>query len=98
MLNSTKNNLSKVVNVLVDGGFSGEKFAQSVKELIGTEKQVAKRNELHAFAVIPKIWVFERSFVWLEKCRRLWKNSERKINSSLPFVVLAFISLSLKRL
>jgi hypothetical protein len=31
----------------IDGGYSGEKFAQSVKELIGTEVQVAKRNELH---------------------------------------------------
>ncbi len=34
---------------------------------------------------------------WLEKCRRLWKNCERKLNTSLQFVVLAFLVLLLKR-
>jgi len=90
--------LEKVKNVLTDGGYSGEKFADSVKELIGSSVEVAKRNELHKFAVIPKRWVVERSFAWLEKCRRLWKNCERKINNSLQFVVLAFIVIMVKRL
>jgi transposase len=98
MFCNAKDNLSKVAKVLVDGGYNGDKFAQSVKELIGAEVQVAKRNELHKFAVIPQRWVVERSFAWLEKCRRLWKNCERKINTSLQFVVLAFISLLIKRL
>ena len=31
---------------------------------------------------LPKRWVVERSFAWLEKCRRLWKNCERKLNTS----------------
>lgn len=96
--NKNKVHLKKVKNVLVDGGYSGGKFANSVKELIGSDVEVAKRNELHTFAVIPKRWVVERSFAWLEKCRRLWKNCERKINNSLQFVVLAFIVLMIKRL
>ena len=45
--------------------------------------EVVKRNELHTFVVLPKRWVVERSFAWLEKCRRLWKNCERKLNTSL---------------
>jgi transposase len=93
-----KQNLTQVVNVLVDGGYSGEKFAEAVKDLLGAKVEVAKRNELHTFAVIPKRWVVERSFAWLEKCRRLWKNCERKINSSMQFVVLAFVAILLKRL
>ncbi|MDD7804356.1 MAG: IS5/IS1182 family transposase, partial [Endozoicomonas sp. (ex Botrylloides leachii)] len=40
--------------------------------------QVAKRSELHTFAVIPQRWVVERSFAWIENCRRLWKNTERR--------------------
>jgi transposase len=47
--------------------------------------------------VIPKRWVVERSFSWLEKCRRLWKNCERKLNTSLHMVILAFIVLFVKR-
>ena len=89
--------LSKVQNVLADGGYTGEKFANGVKELLGCGVEIAKRNELHTFKVLPKRWVVERSFAWLEKCRRLWKNCERKLATSLNMVVLAFITLLLKR-
>ncbi|MCI1954624.1 MAG: transposase, partial [Ligilactobacillus acidipiscis] len=59
--------------------------------------QVAKRNELHRFEVMPQRWVVERSFSWLENCQRLWKNCERQLTTSLQMVVLAFLALLLKR-
>ena len=93
-----KDKLSCVTNVMVDGGYTGEKFATSIKDLIGATVEVAKRSELHKFAVIPKRWVVERSFSWLEKCRRLWKNCERLISNSLQIATLSFLSLLLKRL
>jgi transposase len=89
--------LGKVQTVLVDGGYTGEPFADAVKKLLGASVEVVKRNELHTFAVLPKRWVVERSFAWLEKCRRLWKNCERKLTTSLQMVVLAFVALILKR-
>jgi len=79
-------NLRRVESVLVDGGYTGQPFADGVKERLDATVQVVKRNELHMFVVLPKRWVVERSFRWLEKCRRLWKNCERKLNSSLQFV------------
>ncbi len=82
---------------MVDGGYSGEKFASKVKEIIGPQVEVVKCNELHKIIVLPKRWVVERFFGWLEKCRRLWKNCERKINTSIHMVVLAFLALLLKR-
>ena len=60
--------------------------------------EVVKRNELHTFAVLPKRWVVERSFGWLEKSRRLWKNCERKLNTSRNMAVLAFLAILIKRL
>jgi hypothetical protein len=39
----------------------------------------------------------QRSFAWLEKCRRLWKNCERKLETSRQFIVLAFLALLLRR-
>jgi transposase len=90
--------LSCVISLLVDGGYTGEAFAQQIKAILGATVQVAKRSELHLFKVIPKRWVVERSFAWLEKCRRLWKNCERKLNTSLQMTVLAFLALLLKRL
>lgn len=97
-IEGNKDDLSGVINVLTDGGYSGESFAHGVYEKINAAVEVVKRNELHRFAVIPKRWVVERSFAWLEKCRRLWKNRERKLNSSLQMAVLAFIRILLRRL
>jgi transposase len=68
-----------------------------VRLLIGAEVEVVKRNELHKFVVLPRRWVVERTFGWLEEHRRLWKNCERKLHNSLQMTVLAFISLLLKR-
>jgi transposase len=93
----SKETLSEVENMLVDGAYSGEKFADAIKKAIGATVEVVKRNELHTFKVIPRRWVVERSFAWLEKCRRLWKNCERKLSTSRQMVILAFISLLLRR-
>ena len=92
-----KKALSEIKNVLADSAYIGEPFAASVHDMLGATVEIAKRNELHIFVVMPKRWVVERSFAWLEKCRRLWKNCERKLNTSLQFVVLAFLVLVLKR-
>lgn len=97
MVTNSKDDLSDVKNFLVDGGYSGDPFAITIKETLGATVEVAKRSELHKFAVIPKRWVVERSFGWIEKSRRLWKNCERKLNTSLQMVVLRFVELLLKR-
>lgn len=97
MAKKNKRNLSKVKNSLVDGGYTGDKFANEIKKILGSTVEVAKRSELHTFKLIPKRWVVERSFAWLEKYRRLWKNCERKLTSSRAMVQLAFIRLLLKR-
>jgi transposase len=90
--------LSQVEKILVDGAYRGAPFAATVSQLIDAEVEVAMRNELHKFEVMPQRWVVERSFAWLEKCRRLWKNCERKLCTSLQMVNLAFIVILLKRL
>ena len=94
----SKAQLVRVNNVLADSGYTGEPFSEAVKELIDASVQVVKRSELHTFAVIPQRWVVERSFGWLEKHRRLWKNCERKLNTSLQFIHLAFLAVLIKRL
>ena len=88
---------SAVETALCDGTYEGENFANAIKELIGANVEVVKRSELHTFAVIPKRWIVERSFGWLDKCRRLWKNCERKIENTLNMVKLAFVRLLLRR-
>jgi transposase len=98
MVERERENLSDVEKLLTDGNYTGENFASRINDLIGATVEVVKRNELHSFVVLPKRWVVERSFAWLEKCRRLWKNCERKLATSRSMVVLAFLALLLKRL
>ena len=92
--------LSRVQALLCDSGYVGKPFAQGVQDILGAHVtvQIAKRTELHTFKVMPKRWVVERSFAWLEKNRRVWKDCERLLNTSLQFVHLAFLALLLKRL
>lgn len=91
--------LSRVQSLLCDSGYTGDPFAQGVRDALGGHVvvQIAKRSELHTFKVMPKRWIVERSFAWLDKNRRLWKNCERWLNTSLQFVHLAFLALILRR-
>ena len=86
-----------VEKILVDGGYTGKAFADAIKLITGAEVEVAKRNELHKFVIIPKRWVVERTFGWLDKSRRLWKNCERKLHNTFQMVTLAFIRLLINR-
>lgn len=97
MFIATSGNLTKVQNMLVDSGYSGEKFAETIKKLLGCSVEVVKKSDLHSFKVIPKRWIVERTFAWLEKNHRLWKNCERKLSTSKQMTVLALLALVLKR-
>ena len=99
MFEKNADNLTRVQKVLGDGGYTGKPFSDSVKIILGddVEVEIVKRSEMHKFVVIPKRWIVERSFAWLEKCRRLWKNCERKIHNTLQMVSLAFMGLILRR-
>ncbi|OLI33120.1 transposase, partial [Xanthomonas oryzae] len=79
--------------------YTGEPFREALTDSLGKQvtRPIAKRSELHTFKVMPKRWSVERSFAWLEKNRRLWKNCERRLNTSLQFIHLAFLALLLRR-
>jgi len=62
VIDRCKPNLERVESVLADGGYTGQPFANGVKEHLDATVQVVKRNRLHAFVVLPKRWAVERSF------------------------------------
>ncbi len=61
MVTNSKEHLSEVKNLL-DGSYTGDPFTTAIKATLGARVEIAKRSELHKFAVIPKSWVVERSF------------------------------------
>ena len=89
--------LSRLEKILFDGAYTGEDFAGKIKDLVGAEVEIVKRSEMLTFAVIPKRWIVERSFGWLDKCRLLWKNCERYLSSTLAAIKFAFLSVLLRR-
>ena len=54
MIGLNINSLSAVKVFLVDGGYSGDKFANTIKKIHGATVKLVKRNELHQFGVLPK--------------------------------------------
>ena len=86
-------NLSRVEKFLVDGGYSGDRFANQVKDICGAQVEVVKRSELHKFVVLPRRWVVEPLFGWLDKFRRLSKNCVRKLLISSQILTFALIAI-----
>lgn len=97
MIGLNLESLSEVKKFLVDGGYSGKPFAKAVAQLCGADVEVVKRDELHKFVVLPMRWVVERTFGWLDKSRRLWKNCEYSLHNSLQMMILALIAVLIKR-
>jgi|GEM_PF-7060943 len=75
---------------LLSDGDTGKPVSQGVKAILGElfTAQIAKRNEL----VLSKRWIVGCSFAWLEKA-----SCERKLNTSLQSIHLAFLALLFKR-
>lgn len=63
------------------------------------EVEIVKRSDTATgFVVLPKRWVVERTFAWLNRCRRLAKDWECLNRKALAFLRLASIRLMLRKL
>ena len=85
-----------ITKVFVDGGYTG-KLIGWAKDMFGYDVEVVKRNELHTFKVLPKRWIVERTFAWLNWSRRLSKDYELHHTSSETMIHIAFAHLLLRR-
>jgi putative transposase len=84
----------------VDGGYTGEPFAQWVRtHWPKLEVEVVKRSDTATgFAVLPRRWIVERTFGWLMRHRRLVRDYERTEASAESWIYLAMIRIQLRRL
>jgi transposase len=55
-------------------------------------------EELKGFYVLPKRWIVERTYRWLNRCRRLVKDYENLTRSHAAFIILAMTRLMLRRI
>lgn len=84
----------------VDGGYTGEPFAQWVRtQWPKLEVEVVRRSDdTTGFAVLPRRWIVERTFGWLMRQRRLVRDYERTEASAESWIHLAMIRIQLRRL
>ncbi len=83
--------------IWVDQGYQGENFARVVEQLCGAKVEVVKRSQA-GFVILPKRWIVERTFAWINQNRRLSKDYELLPEVSEAMIQGAMIRLRLQRL
>ena len=81
----------KIIRIFADGGYAGKLIAV-IKEKFKIELEIVKRDESHAFQILPKRWIVERTFSWIDTNRRNSKNYERLNQTSVAMVHLSSAS------
>ena len=89
-----------VTRLWADGGYQGPKLAAKLEELGLADllEIVEKPKDSNGFTVLYRRWVVERTFAWMSRCRRLAKDFERTLESSLAWVHLAACRFLIRRL
>lgn len=83
------------MKIFADGGYRGQ-LIKTIKTTFKIELEIVKRNELHTFKILPKRWIVERTFAWIDTNRRNSKNYERLNNTSVAMIHLSAIRIMLK--
>jgi len=91
--------VSFLQKLFADGGYQGRSF----KRLQPKSCRICKSKSSNApigkrFELLPRRWVVERTFAWLNRCRRLAKDFENLARNALAFLHLASIRLMLRKL
>lgn len=88
-----------LMKLYADGGYHGEQFQSGLcKAVAQVQVEIVKRSKCaKGFMVLPRRWVLERAFAWLNRCRRLAKDWERLNQKALAFLRLASTRLMLRR-
>jgi putative transposase len=94
-----RKHLSSLEVVYVDQGYSGENFARAIRQLCGESVriEVVKRSSKE-FELLAKRWMVERTFVWLNRYRRLSKDYELYTEISQAMIYGALIRIMLSRI
>jgi transposase len=89
-----------LMKLYADGGYQGELFQDGMRKAMAqVQVEIVKRSDqAKGFVVLPKRWIVERTFAWLNRCRRLAKDWENLNQKALAFLRIASIRLMLRRL
>jgi transposase len=86
--------------LFADGGYQGPQFRKELAKVLPqlTVDIVKRSDKAKGFEVLPRRWIVERTFAWLNRCRRLAKDFENLTRTALAFIRLASIRLMMRKL
>ena len=96
-----KYSLRSIVNeIIADGGYRGKLLSDTLKATLGCELEVVLRPDERPskFQVVPKRWIVERSFAWMENFRRLTIDYEFYAETAVSMIQFAFCFLMLNKI
>jgi transposase len=79
-------------HVFADGGYAGPKLRDAMARHGSWTIEIIRRSDTaKGFEILPRRWVVERTFAWLGRCRRLAKDWETSVSSSIAWALIASI-------
>jgi transposase len=84
-----------IERVWADGGYNHERVTTATSITV----EIVKKNpDQVGFVVLPRRWVVERFFAWINRNRRLWKDAEATIASAAAFLYAAAAMILIRRI
>jgi putative transposase len=86
-------------HVFADGGYAGDKLRDALIGKADWTIEIVKRSDAaKGFVLLPRRWVVERTFAWLNRNRRLAKDFETTIASATAHLLMASIQQLTRRI
>jgi len=98
LFSGIKEQMPRLQLIWADDGYRGKLILWVAVQCLWLLEFVKRSDKEKTFIVLPKRWIVERTFSWLNRNRRLRKDYERKIESSEAWLYFSMSILMLKRL
>ncbi len=98
LFSKIKEQMPRLFLVWADGGYRGKLIGWVSKNCLWLLEIIKRNDDVKGFVILPRRWVVERTFSWLNRNRRLSKDYERKPESSEAWIYFSMSILMLKRL
>lgn len=98
LLGNLPGSCKKLRKIWVDGGYSGQLLEWVTNRFKFILEVVLRPKESRKFVLLPRRWVVERTFGWLNHSRRLSKSYERLTKTEEAWIYIAMTRIMLSRL
>jgi putative transposase len=86
-------------HVFADGSYAGAKLRDALCKIGDCRVHIIKRSDrAKGFEILPRRWVVERTFAWLNRNRRLAKDFEHTITSAAAWLFMAAVQMVTRRI